>query len=171
MRRSLAAALALAAVPGSAAADISISAARIAEGDLIVMGQVDEPNTEITLDDVFSETTDGRGRFMFRVVYHPASCIVILKAAATQRSVVVGNCGQMGPRGEPGPVGPRGDRGDPGPPGPAGPPGPPGDAVDLEPLRPPLRGAPRSGALPVPADRRAAPESAPLFPMPQGAIQ
>src|SRR5215208_1563721 len=101
MRRSLAAALALAAVPGSAEADISISAARIAEGDLIVMGQVDEPNSEITLDDVYTETTDPRGRFTFRVVYHPISCIVVLKVAAQQRGVVVGNCGQMGPPGAP----------------------------------------------------------------------
>ena len=166
MRRSLAAAVALAAIPSWAEAEISISAARIAEGDLIVMGQVDQANAEVTLDDSFSETTDGRGRFTFRVAYHPASCIVVLKAAAKQRNVVVGNCGQMGPRGEPGPVGPRGDRGDPGPSGPmgpTGPEGPPGETVEIEPLRPPLRGLPRSGTAP------GAP--APLFPMPQGAIQ
>lgn len=171
MRISFAAALAIAAIPGSAAADMSISGARIAEGDLIVIGQVDEPDTEITLDDMFSERTDGRGRFTFRVVYHPATCIVVLKAAARQRSVVIGNCGQMGPRGEPGPVGPPGDRGEPGPPGPMGPPGLSREEADLEALRPSLRGVPRAGALPGAAAPPRAPEPAPLFPIPQGAIQ
>jgi hypothetical protein len=170
MRNRLATALALAALPGSAAAEIDIIAARIAEGDLIVMGQVDEPRTEITLDDVFSEKTDARGRFTFRVAYHPATCIVVLKAAAKQRHVVIGNCGQMGPRGDPGPVGPRGDRGEPGPMGPKGEQGPPGETVDLEPARPPLRGVPRSGALPS-AGAPHTFEPPPLFPMPQGAIQ
>lgn len=171
MRISFAAALAIVAIPGSvAAADMSISGARIAEGDLIVVGQVDEPDTEITLDDMFSERTDRRGRFTFRVAYHPATCIVVLKAAAKQRSVVIGNCGQIGPRGEPGPVGPPGDRGEPGPPGPMGPPGLSAEAADLEALRPPLRGLPRSGASPgTAAEPRV--EPAPPFRIPQGAIQ
>ena len=167
MRLTLSVALLVAGIPGSASADFSISAARIAEGDLIVMGQVDEPNTEITLDDVFTEKTDSRGRFSFRIAYHPTSCIVVLRAGAQQRSVVVGNCGQMGPRGEPGPVGPRGDRGDPGP---SGPPGPQGPAADLfaDPSPPPPRSSPRS---PGAADRPHAPETAPPFPIPQGAIR
>ena len=167
MRLTLCAALTIAAIPAAARAEFSISAARIAEGDLIVMGQVDEPNTDITLDDSFTVRTDGSGRFTFRVVYHPSSCIVVLKAAAQQRSAVVGNCGQMGPRGEPGPVGPPGDRGEPGPMGPEGP------AADLfaEPAPPPARGSPRTGALPGAADRRGASEPPPAFPVPQGAIR
>lgn len=56
----------IAEVPVGARAEFSISAARIAEGHLIVMGQVDEPNTDVSLDDVFTEPTDGSGRFTFR---------------------------------------------------------------------------------------------------------
>ena len=170
MRPTFCAALAVTLIAGPAEAEFSIAAARIAEGDLIVIGQVDAPNTEITLDDVFTEMTDSRGRFTFRVVYHPASCVVVLRAGARQRSVVVGNCGQMGPRGEPGPVGPRGDRGDPGPPGPMGPQGPAADLFDPE-LAPQPRGAPRPGARPGAADRREVPEPPPPLPIPQGAIR
>jgi hypothetical protein len=166
MRLTLSAALALVVFSATAEAEFSIMAARIAEGDLIVMGQVDEPNSEITLDDVYTETTDHRGRFTFRVVYHPITCIVVLKVAAQQRGVVIGNCGQMGPRGAPGPAGERGD------PGPPGPPGPPADLFASDPESPPApSGAPRSGAPPGPAARRPVPEPAPLFPMPQGAIR
>src|SRR5215207_4422723 len=106
-------ALAILAAP-SALAEISISAARIAEGQLWVLGQADEPNAPVTLDDAFEQRTDSRGRFEFRVVYHPATCIVTVKTAAQSQQAVVAGCGQAGPKG---------DRGDPGPPGPPGPPG------------------------------------------------
>src|SRR5215217_5628048 len=101
---------------GPALAEIRISGARITEGQLWVLGQADEVNASISLDDAFEQTTDGRGRFEFRVVYHPATCIVTVKTAAQTKQVVVAECGQAGPKG---------DRGDPGPPGPTGPPGPP----------------------------------------------
>ena len=107
VRRGLAL-LAVLAPAGPAAADFDISVARIAEGDLVVMGSVDEPDGEVALDDLFTARTDSRGRFTFRVVYHPATCIVELKARAQRRSVVVANCGQMGPAGPPGLVGPAG---------------------------------------------------------------
>jgi hypothetical protein len=146
-------------------AEISISAARIAAGDLIVMGSVDAPDADVTLDELFTEKTDSRGRFVFRIAYHPATCIVELKARAHRRSVVIANCGQMGPRGEPGPVGPRGNPGEPGVPGPLGPmgpPGPPGEAVYMDP--PPEPSGPRGG---TPGGRtRTSP-----FPLPRGALE
>ena len=98
----------LALIAGPASAEIAVSGARIAEGSLIVLGQADEPNARITLDGGFDQVTDGRGRFEFRVVYHPATCIVMLKTPKAERSAVVTGCGQVGPRGEAGPAGPPG---------------------------------------------------------------
>ena len=142
------------AVAGPAAAQFEITAARIVAGDLIVMGRVDAPISEVTLDDTFTQMTDASGRFTFRIVYHPATCIVELKARAHRRSVVISDCGQMGLRGEPGPPGPQGEPGERGPHGREGPQGPPGEAVILErPADPPSRG-------------RAFP-----FPMPRGALE
>ncbi len=124
-----------------ARADIAIHVARIAEGYLWVIGQADEPSTPIALDERFTETTDHRGRFEFRLAYHPATCVVKVATEKQAREAVVANCGQAGPRGEPGPPGSIGPAGPPGPegrigltglpgppgePGPAGPPGPPG---------------------------------------------
>jgi uncharacterized protein (DUF2147 family) len=99
---------------GPALAEIKISGARITEGQLWVLGQADEANASISLDDAFEQRTDSRGRFEFRVVYHPATCIVTVRTAAQSQQAVVAGCGQAGPKG---------DRGDPGPPGPPGPPG------------------------------------------------
>lgn len=138
----------------SAKADIRILAARITEGDLVVMGSIDVPDAEVTLDGLFTETTDADGRFTFRLAYHPATCIVNLRARAMRRAVVIGNCGQMGPAGE---LGPRGLEGERGSAGPAGPPGPPGEPIYIE--QPPQ---PRSGSNQV------GPSG---FPMPQGAIR
>src|SRR4051794_21277408 len=97
---------------GSALAEIGISGARITEGQLWVLGQADEANASISLDDAFEQTTDNRGRFEFRVVYHPATCIVTLRTASQAKQAIVAGCGQAGPKS---------DRGDPGPPGPPGP--------------------------------------------------
>jgi hypothetical protein len=89
--------------PVSAA--ITIRGARIAEGDLLIIGQVDEPNTTVSLDDSYFEKSDSRGRFEFRLGYHPATCTVILKTEKQVRVVVVANCGQRGPAGPEGPPG------------------------------------------------------------------
>src|SRR5215210_1066169 len=105
---------------GSALAEIRIAGARITEGQLWALGQADEPNAPVTLDDAFEQTTDNRGRFEFHVVYHPATCIVTIKTAAQAKQAVVASCGQAGPKGDPGP------EGRPGPPGQAGPSSPAG---------------------------------------------
>ena len=137
-----------------ASADIQVSAARIAEGRLWVVGQVPAANAEVVLDDRFRVSADRRGWFEFRLVYHPPTCIVQIRAGEEVFDAVVANCGQVGPKGEPGPPGSTGPQGtavhggvreaEPstgagvhrlgppappgplGPPGPAGPPGPPG---------------------------------------------
>jgi hypothetical protein len=98
-------------VASPAMAEFKIRAARIAEGDLWVMGEVDEPNTAITLDETYTERTDSRGRFQFRTAYHPATCTVLLKTARQARAVVIADCGQRGPAGPEGPPGPPAFRG------------------------------------------------------------
>jgi hypothetical protein len=144
-----------------AAAQFEITAARIAAGDLNVMGSVEAPNTEVTLDDRFTATADAQGRFMFRITYHPATCMVELKAQAHRRCVVVASCGQMGPRGDPGPVGPPGNRGEIGP---AGPPGPAGETVVIE--TPPRVQGGRGNPV------RDLPDAAiPAYPLPRGALE
>src|SRR3954451_21845523 len=83
----------------SAVYGFTISNATIGEGSLRVDGQVDEPNTAITLDDGYTENTDRSGRFQFRIAYHPATCTVVLKTERQSRAVVIANCGQRGPAG------------------------------------------------------------------------
>jgi hypothetical protein len=162
MKRSLFM-LATLALAQPAAAQFEITAARIAAGDLIVMGSIGAANSEVTLDDQFTETTDSRGRFAFRIAYHPASCMVELKARADRRWVVIANCGQIGPRGDTGPLGPPGGRGETGPAGPPGPMGPPGETVQVE-MPPPVPGA-RGRSLQDRPDAVAQP-----YPIPRGAL-
>jgi hypothetical protein len=151
----------------SANADIKIMAARITEGDLVVMGSVEVPDAEVTMDGLFTATTDANGRFLFRVPYHPATCIVDLQARAWRRAVVVGNCGQSGPRGEQGPRGIEGERGAVGPAGSPGPPGPPGEPGYLEQTQQSRPGPRRPDTLG--SDRNQVGPSG--LPMPQGAIR
>lgn len=106
---------------GPAAAGFTIRTARIAEGDLRIQGDIDEPDTAISLDGSFTETSDGQGRFEFRIPYHPATCTVLLNTKTQSRAVVVENCGQRGP---PGPPGPAGTEASSAAPGPASAPGP-----------------------------------------------
>ena len=96
-------------------ASLKVTVARITEGHLWVMGQSEEPSTSITLDGAFERTTDRRGNFEFRVVYHPATCIVTVETPKQKQEAVVANCGQMGPAGPSGPPGPQGAAGPPGP--------------------------------------------------------
>ena len=130
--------------------------ARIEAGDLRVSGSVRKPGAIVVLDDDISIQADRRGRFVFRVPYRPATCVVTLKSEPDEREAVVANCapegppgppgpqgaagppgetgakgeagtkGDQGPQGEMGPKGEMGPRGEAGPQGPAGPQGAPG---------------------------------------------
>ena len=150
--------------PGPARAEVEILGARISEGDLWIIGRIERPNAPLGLDGRYSGTSDGRGRFEFRVPYHPATCLVTLKAEDETREVAVGNCGQAGPRGEAGLPGPAGPPGPPGPAGPAGPPGEPGPPGEAGPAgepgpRGPAGAAARAPARPVLPPGAAAPPS------------
>jgi hypothetical protein len=140
-----------------ARAEIGVTAARIAEGRLIVIGRAPGATGRVTLDGRFVTDLGRNGWFEFRVPYHPATCIVRIEAGGEIFDAVVGECGQAGPPGEAGPPGPagapgrsvsssaalpaaagaQGERGPPGPPGPAGPPGPPGPEGQRGPEGPP----------------------------------
>jgi hypothetical protein len=112
----------LAACMPPAYADVKVEDAKITGGYLWVLGYADEPNSEVTLDGRFSQKTDAKGYFEFRVVYHPATCIATLRTPTQSREIVVSSCGQQGPQapGLIGPAGPIGPRGDAGPRGEAG---------------------------------------------------
>jgi hypothetical protein len=105
-----------------ALAEVQVIQASIAEGRLIVTGQV-AGEGEVSLDDRFTTKPDDAGKFEFRLPYHPATCMIRLKSAEDTFEAVVANCGQAGPRGEAGAAGPQGVAGPPGEAGPVGPPG------------------------------------------------
>ncbi|TXN21235.1 hypothetical protein FV217_14970, partial [Methylobacterium sp. WL9] len=131
-----------------ARAEIQVQAAKITAGELWVLGSADEPDIEITLDGGFARRTDGKGQFEFRIIHHPATCIVTLRTERQERRAVVAECGQQGPPGLPGPIGATvtsiipgppgmpGPSGEAGPPGPAGEPGTPGPAGEAGPAGP-----------------------------------
>ncbi len=141
-----------------AEAAFKLLAARIGEGDLWILGTVDEPRATVSLDGLYETRADSAGRFEFRVPYHPPHCVVMLRTSRQERLAVVANCGQLGPRGEPGIPGNEGQRGERGPPGPPGQPGPPGPVGPTGPEGPPGRVVPLSNAPPGRS-------------LPQGAIQ
>jgi hypothetical protein len=137
------AAIVLSAAP--AAADIIVDQAMITAGELRIVGRLSKPRqTSVTLDSGHQTRSEANGRFSFRVAYHPANCVVTLRADEEQREAVIGFCGQRGPEGprteplpqqasieQPVTVGPAGPAGVPGPqglPGSQGPAGPPGPA-------------------------------------------
>ena len=90
-------------LPSQVIAGIKVEAAKITGGELWILGYSDEPDTEITLDGWFPQRTDKRGYFEFRVVYHPATCIAVLRTSRETRDIVIGDCGQRGPQGDRGP--------------------------------------------------------------------
>ena len=121
---------------------ISVYDARIEAGDLRLSGSVRKPGAIVEMDGDISIQADSRGRFLFKLPYRPATCVVTLKSGEDEREAVVANCapegppGQTGPQGAPGPAGEAGAKGEQGPngiaglkgdPGPVGAAGPKGD--------------------------------------------
>jgi hypothetical protein len=168
VRQAIVAGALLAAAP--AKAEITVAVARITEGSLWVIGQTDEPEVEVTLDGAFTEKADRRGYFRFRVIHHPATCIVKVTSGGEAQEAVVAGCGQAGPPGPPGAAGPagapgaqgvRGDPGLPGSQGPEGPPGPPGPKGDPGPRGQAASAAlgPARGSAPLPLAPPAAAEA------------
>lgn len=152
-----------AAVP--ARAEIVVEQAMITNGELRVSGRINPPRVlAVSLDDKGQITSESDGRFGFRLIYHPASCVVTLRAADnSRRQAVIGFCGQKGPEGAgaapmvmaaqqratpaaPAQIGPRGPQGVAGAQGPEGPQGASGEAGPAGAIGPPGPAGP-SGAL------------------------
>src|SRR5688572_21411418 len=78
-------------------AEIVVEEATIAGGQLHVIGRVNPPaEVTVTLDNAHNIRTERNGRFTFRVVYHPATCIATLAAGKDSTRAVVKGCGQAG---------------------------------------------------------------------------
>jgi hypothetical protein len=105
---------------------ISVYDARIEAGDLRLSGSVRKPGAIVEMDGDISIQADSRGRFLFKLPYRPATCVVTLKSGEDEREAVVANCapegppGPTGPQGAPGPAGEAGAKGEQGPAGLAG---------------------------------------------------
>ncbi len=81
----------------SALADIVLEEAMITNGELRVVGRLNPPHAaQLTLDDKGRAVAEKDGRFSFRLVYHPADCVVAIKSGTETRQAVVGFCGQRG---------------------------------------------------------------------------
>ncbi|KAB1079909.1 collagen-like protein [Methylobacterium soli] len=153
LRVSLVSLMMLACAP--ARAELLVDQAMITGGELRVSGRVSPAQAAtILLDEKNTTVADKDGRFLFRVVYHPASCIVTLKSGSETRQAVIGFCGQRGPEGAaqaapvqrgalqahaappPAQIGPRGPQGSAGPQGPEGPQGAKGEVGPAGPAGP-----------------------------------
>jgi Collagen triple helix repeat (20 copies) len=124
---------------------ITIEAAAIEAGRLVVDGRTAEPRTSVTLDGQFVTTSGNNRDFRFSLLYLPATCIVELKAGNLSDQLVVADCGPKGNQGPPGPVGPQGAQGPIGPIGPTGPTGATGATGPRGPIGPPGPQGPAGG--------------------------
>jgi hypothetical protein len=156
--------VALICLSSPALAELRVFQATIAEGRLIVAGEFAGPLEQVSLDDRFTTKPDAAGKFEFRVPYHPANCIIRLKAAEEAFEAVVANCGPSGPRGETGPAGPQGVAGPAGEAGPVGPPGPASVASTAAPTA-----STETGTSPTVPPKRPRPTAAKLKARPKAA--
>ena len=133
---------------------LTIEAAALEAGRLIIAGKADRPDVivrildETTLQTQFKTRSDATSHFAFDLDYRTENCRITLATRTGTLNLMIGACGpqgdigpqgQIGPpgaQGETGPQGERGPRGRTGPPGadgaigaagPAGPAGPQGD--------------------------------------------
>jgi hypothetical protein len=92
------------AAPASAAADITITDAKIAGGKLVVTGTTLTANMALVLDGKYATQSNVQRVFTFNAIYLPSDCIVEvgkLGSAATRAKAVVANCsaGGLNPKG------------------------------------------------------------------------
>ena len=82
-------------------ADLIVEQATIAGGQLHVIGRVSPPaRVMVRLDEAYETRTERNGRFLFRLVYHPANCVVSLIAGKDLGRAVVKGCVERSPGGE-----------------------------------------------------------------------
>jgi hypothetical protein len=84
-------------IASAADAEIRVSEAQYAGGILVVRGEVSEPGRTIVLNEKFTEKSDGKGWFVFRIPYLPLGCRVDLIAGPDRLSAPVENCDDKQP--------------------------------------------------------------------------
>jgi hypothetical protein len=79
------------------AAVITITDAKIGQGELTVTGTSPNANQSVQLDGQFTDMSNANKVFAFHLTdYHPSDCVVTLKAGAATATAVVANCGERG---------------------------------------------------------------------------
>jgi hypothetical protein len=81
----------------AAIGDIRVSEAQYAGGILVVRGDVSHADRTIMLNGKFTEKSDGKGRFVFRIPYLPLGCRVDLVSGTDRLSTPVENCDDKQP--------------------------------------------------------------------------
>jgi hypothetical protein len=76
---------------------IRVSEALYAGGILVVRGDVSQPGRTVVLNEKFTEKSNGKGRFVFRIPYLPLGCQVDLVSGTDRLSAPVENCDDKQP--------------------------------------------------------------------------
>lgn len=71
---------------------ITITHGEYQNGVVVVQGELQQSDQQVTLDDRFTERSDKFGHFTFRVPYEPADCMVQIEAGQNVRPVYLANC-------------------------------------------------------------------------------
>jgi hypothetical protein len=147
MRAAVGFSVYIALVGPAASATITIQQAQITPAGLAVSGRIlpRAPNVTLTISPgkTVEVPTAPNGRFTWKGMELPTTCIIEASAGADKVNAMVQGCGPAGPAGAAGPAGPSG------PVGPAGPAGPVGLAGAVGPAGPPGAAGPTGPAGPA----------------------
>jgi hypothetical protein len=80
----------------AAHAKIDVVEARYEAGVLVLRGNSDHPDDEVTLDQIYKERTGHSGEFLFRVRYQPRGCVAAIRIKDESASATIANCGGPG---------------------------------------------------------------------------
>jgi len=140
MRTALGFSVYIALVGPAVSATITIQQAQITPAGLAVSGRVlpRAPNVTLTISPgkTVEVPTTPNGRFTWKGMELPTTCIIEASAGADKVNAMVQGCGPAGAAGPAGPAGAPGQAGLAGAMGPAGPPGPVGPAGPIGPQGP-----------------------------------
>ena len=73
-------------------ARIDVVEARYEAGVLVVRGNSDHPNADVTLERIYKERTGKSGEFLFRVRYRPRGCVAEIRFKDESFSARIANC-------------------------------------------------------------------------------
>ena len=87
-------AFAFGACANSAYAKIDVVEARYEAGVLVVRGNSNHANADVTLDRIYKERTGQSGEFLFRVRYRPRGCVTEIQLKDESVSARVASCAE-----------------------------------------------------------------------------